>query len=570
MRRACAAAMMAESPPSTLHLPRRRSRFSHAGEKVPSGGIFLPAVGQAHSLLTAKKPKGIFRPAGMQLFQCDAPRPSSTAAHGTPRSRCRHANEKAVEGSSPTRHRLLRVDEPEPEDKLALLLKDPNYELALVDSVFTSPFTPPANSSDGTSDDALPTMDEDLPTQRVGSLLPSVSDGQLPIRTRTSRDSPTNEEATSELRSSTSLQGLRAPPQLVDAQGDAQVRKVHAAPSKPALTRKNTLFGSTAPVRVNQRRKRFSKSLSVMLEEMADGNRKTRAVDEEDAPVVLLLTRDELCSQLRPFAVFDRIGDLFSKFDGDGSGSIDIDEFTAGVMGSIANCDATTVIELFREFDVDRSGFISYNELKVKLNTAAERAARQGFVAPPLPNYLRVRKREVLQLHRQFEKHELIDERSMRVAAPCSFEECLRLYYPKDPKETISILVKWVDAVRAAKEAASEEQMRVSDEALVAALDRDGDGSISISEFLQLSKVTGLSKAQMRARFREKDYGNSGSLNMQQMREALFDLRADGARRTRRAAEAQTAVRQVMANAEAIDSEERKILRKVAIVDPVS
>jgi Ca2+-binding EF-hand superfamily protein len=115
-----------------------------------------------------------------------------------------------------------------------------------------------------------------------------------------------------------------------------------------------------------------------------------------------------------------------------------------------------------------------------------------------------------------------------------TFEECLRLYYPHDSKETITTLTKWVTARVAAKIAASQEKMRVNDEALVKALDRDGDGTISIGEFCELGKITGLSKVQMRARFRDKDFGNSGQLNMQQMRELLQDLREEYHARARR------------------------------------
>ena len=43
---------------------------------------------------------------------------------------------------------------------------------------------------------------------------------------------------------------------------------------------------------------------------------------------------------------------------------------------------------------------------------------------------------------------------------------------------------------------------------LFALFDEDGNGKISIGEFCELSKASGLSKAQMRAKFREKDLGN--------------------------------------------------------------
>ena len=49
-----------------------------------------------------------------------------------------------------------------------------------------------------------------------------------------------------------------------------------------------------------------------------------------------------------------------------------------------------------------------------------------------------------------------------------------------------------------------------------------------MNEFLTLSKPTGLSKMALRVRFREKDYGNSGVLSVQDMKEVLSALRGEG------------------------------------------
>ena len=65
------------------------------------------------------------------------------------------------------------------------------------------------------------------------------------------------------------------------------------------------------------------------------------------------------------------------------------------------------------------------------------------------------------------------------------------------------------------------------DDARIAALDDDNDGLISVAEFAGLAKETGLSKVQMRQHFRDKDYGNSGFLNLAQMRLVLQELRED-------------------------------------------
>ena len=69
--------------------------------------------------------------------------------------------------------------------------------------------------------------------------------------------------------------------------------------------------------------------------------------------------------------------------------------------------------------------------------------------------------------------------------------------------------------------------MKEADAALICALDTDGNGKISLAEFVELSTVTGLGRFNMRARFRDKDLGNSGELTIEQMREVLQELRDD-------------------------------------------
>ena len=63
-----------------------------------------------------------------------------------------------------------------------------------------------------------------------------------------------------------------------------------------------------------------------------------------------------------------------------------------------------------------------------------------------------------------------------------------------------------------------------ADLALIREIDTNNSNTISLSEFLELSKRTGLSKVQMRARFRDKDYGNAGMLSIDQMREVLREV----------------------------------------------
>jgi Ca2+-binding EF-hand superfamily protein len=52
-----------------------------------------------------------------------------------------------------------------------------------------------------------------------------------------------------------------------------------------------------------------------------------------------------------------------------------------------------------------------------------------------------------------------------------------------------------------------------------------GDGTISLSEFCELSQSTGLGKADMRAMFKYKDAGDSGELTYTQMCEVLHEMR---------------------------------------------
>ena len=59
----------------------------------------------------------------------------------------------------------------------------------------------------------------------------------------------------------------------------------------------------------------------------------------------------------------------------------------------------------------------------------------------------------------------------------------------------------------------------------VSAICLAGNGTISVTEFCELSKSTGLSKAAMRAMFKHKDVGNSGELSYAQMCEVLQELR---------------------------------------------
>ena len=103
----------------------------------------------------------------------------------------------------------------------------------------------------------------------------------------------------------------------------------------------------------------------------------------------------------------------------------------------------------------------------------------------------------------------------------------MRLCYPTDTKEKTTLLIKWINDLLAAREAVEEVRTREADSVLIQQLDKDGSNDISISEFCELGKRTGLSRATMRARFRAKDFGNTGVLHADQMREVLNDLRQE-------------------------------------------
>ena len=229
---------------------------------------------------------------------------------------------------------------------------------------------------------------------------------------------------------------------------------------------------------------------------------------------------DILRAHLRDMNNLNRIVDLFQKFDADSSGLVNMEEFTNAVMEIVEEVDPDDVADLFCEIDHDQSGEISYLEMKDAFRAAAEREARKNAAPPPLPSTLAPRAKDVTMLYHQFKKNELAgpNKGAATLRFP-NFEECLRVYYPKDKKENIVIFAEWVEATLEYKRAAMEDKIRERDEALVNAIDADGDNRISLGEFMELHKSTGLSKAQMRQRFRDKDFGNSGNLTMQQMKD---------------------------------------------------
>ena len=188
----------------------------------------------------------------------------------------------------------------------------------------------------------------------------------------------------------------------------------------------------------------------------------------------------------------------------------------------------------------DGGGTIGYGEMEATLKRTTDKKkakkAKEMSEIPPvpeLPRDLNPRKRDIQRLHEQFNNKE------GKMASVDTFEAALKLYYPKDGKETINIMARWVIEMDKLKEAQEKVRTREADIALIEALDEDGNGKISIREFCELSKASGLSKAQMRAKFREKDLGNSGELTKEQTGELLQEMREEIVRQKEKEAQAQ-------------------------------
>ena len=71
----------------------------------------------------------------------------------------------------------------------------------------------------------------------------------------------------------------------------------------------------------------------------------------------------------------------------------------------------------------------------------------------------------------------------------------------------------------------------------------------------------------MRARFRDKDFGNSGNLTMPQMREVLHELREDCKVRAKRTAESDESARSAHVSMDAMEASTRKLLKKLTWSD---
>ena len=243
---------------------------------------------------------------------------------------------------------------------------------------------------------------------------------------------------------------------------------------------------------------------------------------------------------LRRADVLDRVIDLFHKCDFDGNGEISLKEFTDTIKSILPETRMVDIHAIFSEFDESGDGSISYEELILTLRKK-DTIATNVFVVKPLPKDLQPRRRDVLNLYKDIAQQKATISGGGSVPwhdarlpnfEPSNFEEALRLYYPKDTREIRSRLIQWIEDVLKCREATLERNVAEADAAIIKQLDVDGSNTIDITEFCELSKRTGLSKTAMRARFRDKDFGNSGLLSIEQTREVLRELRAEQHLRT--------------------------------------
>ena len=103
--------------------------------------------------------------------------------------------------------------------------------------------------------------------------------------------------------------------------------------------------------------------------------------------------------------------------------------------------------------------------------------------------------------------------------------QALRLFYPKDDKATINMMIRYLKDLQAQRKVMAQQRMREADAKLLTALDANGDGLIQLSEFCELSKATGFDRVKMREKFRHHDIANAGELSMAAMKEILNELR---------------------------------------------
>lgn len=294
--------------------------------------------------------------------------------------------------------------------------------------------------------------------------------------------------------------------------------------------------------------------------------------NQEEGKACLKVLKESLRNNL------GRVTDLFHAIDKDRSGSIDASEFQAGVLSICGSeCDHQSVQALFSELDGDADGQVTYKQLHRILN--AKRPYKQELLAtaeplpewPMLPSKLvkwRVEVLELYRIHCQLRKPsygsqpgsrchlrpfifnegasqgtlkreyapppELAHEKLLQHATGLSFAELLCLYFPRSTRvsaKDCEMMASWARQVQEVKAAHKNLRSLEKDAVMIEALDTDGSGTISKSEFLQLSKLMGLNPADCRLRFREADVAHAGELSISKTGAVLQQIRQEDAKR---------------------------------------
>jgi len=275
-----------------------------------------------------------------------------------------------------------------------------------------------------------------------------------------------------------------------------------------------------------------------------------------------LLSSREGQSQLRTAirSNLQRVMDLFRELDEDGDGEIDRNEFRKGMqilMGKSYPMDELD--ELFDSIDTSCDGTISYRELyRTVRSPTFLRAASASCTRPALcatqrmatagrggrvleaagdaSGYLEamsadggtkpflhpLREKEVLRLF-----HEFKSQHADGVCRVPRFDRLLRLKFPTESKEMISAMMSACISREQSRAQAAAEKTAHSKlvEQIFETLDEDGSGTISINEFLQLSKTIGLPKSKLRAIFAARDTDGSGALDMREFCELVEECK---------------------------------------------
>ena len=77
-----------------------------------------------------------------------------------------------------------------------------------------------------------------------------------------------------------------------------------------------------------------------------------------------------------------RVIDVFRKIDVDGSGQVELKEFTKGLLAVIPGADEDAIVDLFHEIDIDRSGSVAYEEMARALRTDRTGASNTRAALP--------------------------------------------------------------------------------------------------------------------------------------------------------------------------------------------